>query len=43
MIKIRPEQYDLDVAVLEKQYKESQKKMHPDKFTLATDVCILYS
>tara|TARA_B100000768_G_scaffold133546_1_gene124324 strand:- start:1038 stop:1532 length:495 start_codon:yes stop_codon:yes gene_type:complete len=32
-----PEKFDIDLTVLQKNYREIQKKIHPDKFTTSTE------
>jgi len=32
-----PEKFDIDLAVLQENYREIQKKIHPDKFTTSTE------
>lgn len=38
-----PQQYDLDLALLEKHYRKMQSEVHPDKFVTATPAQRLHS
>lgn len=38
-----PQQYDLDLALLEKHYRKLQSEVHPDKFVTATPAQRLHS